>query len=851
LALPHHQWFEQSVRLARWTGKLEAVLVWRGIAQNKETMSESVNKTEANAVLPPVFTYVALALVSCATLVFEIVLTRIFSVTMWYHYAFLAISLAMFGLTVGALAVWWTPLGNVNQRLAKGALLFSFSILASFLYHTYLPTNPMVVTNPAQKAVYFLLLYLVFSVPFIFSGICICLALTQFPARTGRLYAADLLGASLGCLLVIYILDCTDGPVTVVFSALLAGTAALLFAFVTARPKFILATSACALGLAVFFMICTAGVYAHAPVLKIGWVKGLKETGVLYEKWNSFSRITVSGDRNQAGSPAGWGLSDAYVKRPPIRQLHLQIDSSAGTVLTEYHGDRAVLDHLNFDIINAAHYLRTQANVLVIGVGGGRDVLSALAFDQASVTGVEINQDILGAITDEFGDYTGFSNNIPGVRLVNDEARSFVARSQDKYDIIQASLIDTCAASAAGAFVLAEHALYTTEAWSSFLAHLTPRGIMTFSRWYFLNGKLAPEIFRTVALTRAALLQDGAEDPRRHLIILKPIRKTPNTVATLLISKSPFTADDLEKTARLCKMLQYEVVLGPGLSQDPVWEQLMKGEVPTSPGYSFASFDLSAPTDDKPFFFWIAKPWKLLSLNLFTLEPSPESVLIMALLVVFALSALCFVLPFLWVARRIRGGPVFSLATYFLCIGCGFMFIEIAQMQRLIIFLGHPTYGLSVILFSLLVSSGIGSSLADRFVGRRKPLAFAILLTAVALVGIMSPLVCRHFESQTFLIRLLLAVILMAPAGVAMGFPFPLGMSVAAPQIPAATPWLWGMNGAASVCASIAGVLISLLWGINVTYWMGWLCYLAAFLAWQRSQPVKGAAPAVSLAPTA
>ena len=803
----------------------------------------AANPVEA-APLPTGRAYVALALVSCATLMFEIVLTRIFSVTLWYHHAFLAISLAMFGMTIGALLVWRTPRGEAFGRLARWSLLFSLSILLSFFYHAYLPTNPLIESIPVEKAILLLLMYLVFSVPFVFSGMCICVALTRFPARVGRLYAADLLGASAGCLLVIYLLDGTDGPTTVVFSSLMAGAGAMFFALVTEKKKLISGMAVYCLVLAGFFGLCTALSHSYHPLLQVGWVKGVFERSLLYQKWNSFSRITVTGDPKLPEFPAGWGLSEAYTDRKETHQLSLQIDACAGTVLTEYSGQSNQLEHLKYDIVNTAHYLRPQSRVLVIGVGGGRDVLSALAFDQASVVGVEINEDILNALNGVFGEFTGHLDALPQVRFVNDEARSYIARSGEKYDIIQASLIDTWAASAAGAFVLAEHALYTTEAWANFIGHLTPRGILTFSRWYSVNGVVAPEIYRTVSLARAALLAAGTPDPRQHVVVIKPKTARRDTVATILVSRSPFTPTDLENLRRICQTLRWEVLLGPGLSAGPIWEQLINGQTPTAPGLERDTLDLTAPTDDRPFFFWVTKPWQLFHRGLFTLAPSAESTLVMALILVLALSAACFVLPFLLMTRRFKGRPIFSLAAFFLSIGCGFMFIEVAQMQRLIIFLGHPTYGLSVILFSLLLSSGLGSYWADRLSPGKTRLMFVLLLVAVGLVGLLSPPICRHFGAQPFVTRFALAVGLMFPAGFAMGMPFPLGMKCASPRVPSATPWLWGLNGAASVCASIVSVLVSLLWGISAAYATGFGCYVIAGVVFLRLLKPASPSPA-------
>src|SRR5216683_1684070 len=378
---------------------------------------------------------------------YEIVLTRIFSVTMWYHFAFVAISVAMFGMTVGAIIVYLRPAFFTQERVAEhltlGAVLFAVSAVVSFVISLFVPFDGEVTIGGLLSTG---LTYAIIAVPFVFSGICVALALTKFPQRVGKLYACDLIGAATGCLLIIVTLNVTDGPTAVI----------AVGAFAAAH---------------------TVLVRDESPLVRLQWVKGRAEPRPLYEKWNSFSRVTVFGDPTQPTAPAGWGVSATFRPERGVRQLSLLIDASAGTVLTGYDGNPADLEHLKYDVTNLVHYVRQGARVLVIGVGGGRDVLAAVLFGQRSVLGVEINQDIIGTVNGKFGGFTGHLDRLPQVRFVNDEARSYIARQTERFDIIQISLIDTWAATSAGAFVLTENSLYTAEAWKLFLDRLSPSGI--------------------------------------------------------------------------------------------------------------------------------------------------------------------------------------------------------------------------------------------------------------------------------------------------------------------------------------------------------------------------------------
>jgi hypothetical protein len=789
---------------------------------------------------PPAHTYLGLFVIALATVMYEIVLTRIFSVTMWYHFAFVAISVAMFGMTAGALLIYLRPAvftqERVHEHLTWGAVLFAVTAVLSFLVGLFVPFDGDLSVGGILWAV---LGYGIIATPFVFSGISVALALTKFPKRVGTLYAFDLVGAAMGCLVVIVTLNVTDGPTAVLVIGGLAGLAGVLFA-IRATPRLRHVAIGVTLLLAAVAGLEAVLVRAQSPLLRLQWVKGNMEARPLYEKWNSYSRITVYGDPTQASYPAGWGLSAAYRPDHGIRQLSLLLDAAAGTVVTGFDGDPANLEHLKFDVTNLGHYVRRNGRVLVVGVGGGRDVLSAVLFGQRSVLGVEINQAIVETVNGRFGEFTGHLDRLPQVQFVNDEARSYIARQQERFDMIQISLIDTWAATAAGGFVLTENSLYTAEAWTLFLDRLTPSGVLAVSRYHFRSRP--DETYRLTSLANAALTRSGIKDPRRHIVIVKqmaPAGPVPVGIATMLVSRSPFSDEDIATVEGVTRRMKFEVVLSPRQAADSTFATLASG----ADLHEFLTqfpVNIAAPTDDSPFFFHTLRLNHVFNRarsgqEFDNINMKAVSVLGTLLVAVMLLTGLCVLVPLVLTTDRtvLRGSA--PLLVFFGSIGLGFMFVEISQMQRLIILLGHPTYSLSVVLFSLLVSSGVGSYLtrAVPVGGAVGPPArmLLVLLAVLVVFGFVSPGIVRSYEGAVTWARILLVVGMLAPVGLFMGMAFPLGMRLASGRAQALTPWLWGINGAASVCASVLAVVIALYASISAAFWTGAGCYAVALLA--------------------
>ena len=779
--------------------------------------------------------YLGVFTLTLATLMYEVLLTRIFSVTMWYHFAFVAISVAMFGMTAGAVLVYLFPnyfsQERTKQQLTLGALLFALSIVVSFLTHLSIP---FVLDRSIVSLFSIAFTYLVLSIPFIFSGVCVCLALTRFPRQVSGLYAADLLGAAAGCILLVFTLDFTDGPTAVIVVACLASASSVFFALDQRPPRLLAIASLLTLLLGFFAVAHTALVQKQIPLLRLLWVKGNLEPRPLYEKWNSFSRIRVWGDPADASAPFGWSLSNTYPAERTVRQLFLDIDALAGTVLTAFNGDLNEIEHLKYDVTNLVHYLRPGSRVFVIGTGGGRDILSALAFEQKSVMGVEINKEIIRAVNGRFGDFTGHLDRDPRVTFVNDEARSYITRVADRFDIIQSSLIDTFAATAAGAFVLTENSLYTVDAWNTFLEHLTPRGVLTFSWWYL--GDKPSEIYRLTSLATASLSRLGITDPRRHIVVVRHMNNPIRGVGTLLVGREPFSAQDLDLLEATTRQLRFEIVLSPRFSSDSTFATIAHGKDLKTFAAKFPT-NITPPVDDSPFFFNMLRLRDAFNRDLWgqavhKFHMRAVFVLCALLATVVGLTALFIIVPLILTTKKNTLEGALPFFVFFAAIGFGFMLVEISQMQRLIIFLGHPTYGLSVVLLALLLSSGLGSYFTRGLnTARSAILALAILLGVLIVFGMLTPYYIDVFRGSATTSRIAVATGILFLPGLFMGMAFPLGLKAAALRSSSITPWLWGINGATSVCASVLAVVIALGSSISASFWAGFSSYAVAFAA--------------------
>jgi SAM-dependent methyltransferase len=768
--------------------------------------------------------YFAIFVLASATLSFQILITRFFSVMLYYHFAFAAISLAMLGLTRGAMEVYNNPARYTPERVgvefARHASWFAITGVGAMIAFL---CAPLVVPGEYVR-VALAIATIAFVKPFTESGVCITLLLTRLPYGGGWLYAADLAGAALGCLGVIFVLLVVDPVSATLGIGAFAAGAGWIVVRDNGDIRSLRLSGAVALTLAAAAIVHTGLDVAGKSHLGVFWAKGRDQSGTLFERWNTYSRVRVKAVGES--TPFGWGF--AHTPETKIDQNFLDIDADAGTIITRHDGDFSKLSYLKDDVINAAYLVQPPADVAVVGVGGGRDILSGLFFGANHIRGIEINPAIFEALTDKFGDFSGHLDRQPGVSFVNAEARSYINHSSDRYDLVQISLIDTWAATAAGGLTLTENRLYTVEAWDDFYRALKPDGLLSVSRWYDPHGHRG-EFYRLVAIAASALQRKGvpAAELPDHVVALNV-----GNIVTVITRPDAFTNAQWQGARTRLLAQGFKILMGPDVTFDTVTSTLMSGKADAA---FFASLpeNITPSTDDNPFFFYTARFGDLAAKPSSVLSNNNAAVSMTLLLIVIALCACAYyiITPFVRLARRMPLSTLTPPVTYFCAIGMGFMLIEISQMQRLMVFLGHPVYGLGVVLFTILLFSGVGSTT----VGTQSPRPSAVIARVVALLatlvvaGLLTPLFTTWARSETTDMRILLSVLLLAPPAFCMGMMFPLGLSIWR-RHSELLPFFWSANGIASMFASILGMALSIEFGIAKTYALGVCFYVVCVL---------------------
>jgi spermidine synthase len=567
-------------------------------------------------------------------------------------------------------------------------------------------------------------------------------------------------------------------------------------------------------------------------------------------RWNSYSRVTI--EKVVKGPPFFWapGEKTPAALLTPIAQRQLVIDGVAGTVMVELGAGLKAHDYLAYEMPALVHQLRPRGPAAVIGVGGGRDLLAAARTGHEQVVGIELNGLIVDAHKHFLRSFSGLAD-LPGVTLVQDEARSFLAHDRQHYTAIVMSLIDTWASTGTGAYSLSENGLYTVEAWHTFMQRLTEDGIYSVSRFYYAANP--GETARMLSLALAVLWESGAKDPRAHVVVLQN-----DQVATLLLCRSPFSAADLDELERVAAQRGFGLLTTPRkLPDQPLLRELLsQPSLEALAQFTDAQLlDLSPPRDKRPFFFNMLRPrsWllpreeidKLDLRSLGNLVASQS--LLYSMLVSLLLTGLSLLLPMrarLSELRALHKGDVAAALGYFALIGLGFMFVEIGLLSRLSVFLGHPTLALAVLLGGLISFTGVGSllsarvPLADPRWARLYPLLPALL---VALASLLVLPAMQPFQDAAVLVRITVSLGILLLPSLAMGLCFPLGLRLCEQMESARTgaaprlgPWLWGINGAFGVCASGLALACSMVWGVPVTLGVGAACYLLLPLATRR-----------------
>ncbi len=798
-------------------------------------------------------------LTTFSVLVFQIVQTRILSVLAWYYLAFFAISVAMLGMTIGAVWVYLRRDRFLPERLASDlsgyALATAVSIPASMMAQFSLITT---LALSLSTIVSWGLLLAAMTVPYIFAGVVVSLALTRSPFPVSQVYGVDLLGAALGCAVVVLLLNVLDGPTTLIVTGLIAASAAYCFKRSASgverqqlnarvwwqRPVPVMLA-----------LLALSLVNALTPVgLRPVMIKDKLERSGLnrFEKWNSYSRIIASWPVQT--TPNNWGESPKMPKGFLTKAARMSIDGSAGTAMFHYDGTRESIEFLRYDVVNLAYNLPGIRKAAIIGVGGGRDILAAHLYGVPEIVGVELNPIFIDMHT-KHPIYKAHSNltTLPNLTLHVDDGRSWFASTDQKFDLVQMSLIDTWAATGAGAYSLSENGLYTLEGWRAILKALDEGGVFTVSRWFSPSD--IEETGRMIGLATAALLDAGVSDARPHLVVAHV-----DKIATLVLSKSPFTAEQLKILNDEIQRLGYHVLLAPGqLPESPLLAGMISSKDIDSLNEvaSSALNDLTVPTDNRPFFFnqlrFTRIPQVAMGMvggrsSAGVLEGNMlASVTLLLILFISIIAVISTILVPLRSAAKNCSRPLIAAGSaYFSLIGMGFMFAEIALLQYFSVYLGHPIYSLGVCLFSLILATGLGSLASNRvhIASSRGMLIWGLIVVAYLLcLQQWLPDVFQATTGRALPVRIAISLAVVIPLGFLLGFAFPTGMKLVAAVDKEPTPWFWGINGATGVLASVLAVMLSMGMGIRVTLLLASACYAMLILASFRLMSLR-AAPA-------
>ncbi len=780
-------------------------------------------------------TYLCLFFISFSALTLEVTLARLLSIIAWYHLAFFALSTAMLGMTAGAIRVYLNPQEyrpeTIEEVLTKSSFQYSLSIPFVLILLCLIPI-PLVKTIMTVFAI--LIATFLCSLPFYFFGIITTTALTKSSLPIGKLYASDLVGASAGCLFALAGLENLDAPSLLLLCAGIGALAGLCFAE-TSHKKRRNQLIMCFVVLLTATFVNAMTPYGIRPLTMKGVI--VPPGQIAIERWNSLSRVVVYEQTRQDAQL--WGPSPVAPEEKTLYHM-MNIDGDAATFIRPFKSARDLM-HLRYDVVNVPYYLRRTGGACIIGVGGGRDLQSALLFGHKRVVGIDVNPIFINLLQNEFREYAGLADR-PEVLLISDEARSYLTRNQEKFAVLQMTLIDTWASTAAGSFSLSENTLYTLESWKIFIKHLKSDGIFTVSRWH--DPKNLGETGRLLSLAVASLLEEGIDDPFKHLALI-----TTNQISTLLLSRTPFSADDIRSLKLLCTELQFTPSILPGEPIDhPVLRMILsaKSRMELSQRLKDQPLNFYPPTDESPYFFNILKVssigyflrdsqvWASFATGIVkgNLVATLTLTMLTAGLFIVALFTIIFPLLFKKIGLENTKGRlqiVAPSAAYFTLIGAGFMLSEIALVQKLSVFLGHPVYALGIILFTLILSTGIGSLLSERVDINKSSLVFLAVLTAAVIIAerFLLKLVFSEFIHYEILPKIAIAVLFIFPLGVLFGFFFPGGMRLVKNISSTETPWYWALNGMFGVFCSALAIFISIYCSISINFYLGAFCYAA------------------------
>jgi len=785
--------------------------------------------------------YGGIFLLSFSSLLYELSLTRVFSVTLWYHFGFLIISTALMGFGVsGVVVTLWKKLRldyDIDKTMGWLSICLSLSIVVCFALIRVIPFDPFNLYADKRQLIYMPLTYMLVSVPFFFTGLALSVLFSRYATHIHQLYTFDLIGAACGCIAIVVTISFFGGGGSVILAAAFAACAALIFCF---RNYGYISTLATGLIVVSFFLAIRSD---KLMPLHITSNKGRFSTSVpKVSRWNIFSKIDLYVDSSEWAPEK---KSPLFIIDQGTAATGLEFDllPDVRTALKNFPGDSLYGSCL-------AYLGKTKPRLLVIGSGCGTQVLDALHYGVSRVVAVEINPIINDVVMHD--SLWGNLYQQPEVEPVTSEARSYIRSTKEKFDAIISVHTISNAAVASGALSLAENYVLTKEAFEDYYDHLRDDGIIYFTRPEF-------QLPRLFATGKEVLLDNGVKDPSQHFFAFTyPVpprfKERKSFFSIFMMSKTPFTAQQIVNAKKYISEVKDNIPIilySPGQKNQNIFDSLLTSNN-MEQFYRQYAFEIEPATDNKPFFNHHAR-WSSLNWATFkdifsqqrmarmALEDKPvaEVSLIVLLAQVIILSAIFILYP-LWrfSSAGIREKNVTSSLLYFSGLGFGFIMIEIVLIQQFSLLLGDPVYAFALVLAALLLFTGVGSYISGKFLANPKRLISATipaLAVLLLLASFILPSILRSFVAVSMTARIILSVILIVPFGVLLGMPFPSGIQIISKNSSDLVPWAWGVNGFFTVIGSVATLILSMMIGFQAVLWIAAIVYLLSLVAIRKS----------------
>lgn len=760
--------------------------------------------------------------VSFSAFSFELLLTRIFSILMWYHFASLSIGLAMLGLGGGGVFSYLAK-ERLDERLISKVYVLYLVILVllhgAFFYINGHPDELVPFLSyfhqpyfqPFQRGLFYSLTpkmllaivigYFFLMLPFFLAGIIISGIFKLFHNDAQKLYFADMSGAAFGSVFVALILNVLS-PMSVLSLLVLIGT---VFMIANRNYKWYLYL----LFIFAFFTFLAGAIYKkdELPI-----ARGKVTKDIIWSDWNAFSRVVLYPLKGEERSNP-FGQSPYYNGYVP-EQWGLLVDDTGYTTVSVEPNNEAEKEFFRWNLISLP-YVLIKDSVLIIGPGGGKDIncARAMGVKESDITAVELNPLVVKAVDNILGDRT--KKLYARVKSYVKEGRSFLEKDKNNYGVLQATSVYGRIPPASGIFTFAEDNLYTLEAFNTYLSRLKDGGLLALSR--FIYEQTVPKM---IMLSLNALKNNNFVSPEKSIFLAKE-----RGLAILLVKKGIFTAEEVKLLLNFCDEKGFTVLYDPYGNYDNLYSNLIK-----SPS-QWQSYDI--PKDDKPFYYYNVSKKDFLSSMFFTNDSFEEKgisvlkfFLYLSLIFVFAIT----VLPLLIKSDKIKKNNSISLGAYFFSLGIGYIMIEIIFIKSFSLFLETPVYSMIFVTGSMLLSSAVGAYYSKSWLTYKSlKKVFMVLLLLIILMTFLQTMINKLLFLPIF-VKIVIAVFLLSVIGFSLGMPFPFVLKKIGLKDEHLVAWGIALNSVSSVLGSFLCLISVVNFGFTNSFFVSGLFYLVAFL---------------------